>query len=259
MTKENILNERYFLKANDSDKLQDLLSQVFEKANTDGVELFNPSNLIIEDENGNTAIDDSNADVTEVVIFPIKTGKGDDAKITYEVVAKIPTFEEVLKNDIGLNFLKNSYYKDVIRKISDGIRTSVISKTEYKAPCSVSEFLSVSRATTGSQAFKKLVASLIKALQAKLARIPTAQAVLTQKTMLEAMKCEDLAQTVYPFLIDKTTGKTKLDDMLKNIREKLLSAGEPTNAVDELLATRHSATMEDIEEVSDFDVDSMDF
>ena len=258
--KTNILAESYIFDLSEKEKIAETIGKLQQAclAANPPVDLVDASGIIQTDENGDVILNLGDENTHRLQIFPISDGRGEQSHIVYSVMAITPKFDRVLESDLGMNFLKQAYDNVVTKKIRDNVRNAYANKRVYTAPRSVEDFLSTSRAVTGSEAFKKIVADLVKGLREKFKKYPSANAVITQKTLIEAFKCEALAKQVFSFMIDKTTGDTILGKILEGVKAKLANAGEPTNVVDEMLATRMQTEIAEEEDTNDLlDVDSL--
>lgn len=262
MTKEKRLIEvNNVLELNDENKIAEVITKLQEECSAANppVEMVDASGIVTTDSKGNTILNLGDAETHVLQTFPIYDGRGEGSQLNYCVLAITPKFDVVLKSEIGMNFLKQSYDAAVIKKIRDNVRNAAANKRVYTAPRTVEDFLTASRATTGSEAFKKIVAELCPALRKRFAKFPSANAVITQKTIIEAMKNEALAQQVFSFMIEPESGKTIFDKLLTNIKSKLVAANEPTAVVDRMIKTRNQMTIADENDESEelFNVDDL--
>lgn len=258
---KSILAESMVLDLNDKEKIADVIGKLQDactQANPP-VELVDASAIVqtVENENGEqeTVLNLGDPESHQLIIFPIMDGRGETARIVYSVLAVVPTFDVAINSQIGKDFLKQAYMSVVTKKVRDNVRNAVANKRVYTAPKSIEDFLSTQRASTGSEAFKKLIADLVPALREKFKKFPTAKTVITQKTLIEAFKCEALAKQVFSFMVNPETGDTILGGILENVRKKLDSLGESTVLVDQMLATRLQTEIADESENGDNDGD----
>lgn len=262
---KSIIEENLILDLNDKEKIAETIGKIQEaclQANPQ-VELVDASGIVqtVKNENGEleTTLNLGDPETHQLITFPIFDGRGETAKLVYSVIAIVPRFEIALSTEVGKNFLKQSYEAVVIKKVRDNVRNAAANKRVYTAPISVEDFLSTSRATTGSEAFKSIVADLVKGLRERFKKFPTANAIITQKTLIEAFKSEALAKQVFSFMVNPQTGETILGGILEKVREQLANKGEPTVLVDSMLATRNQTTIdESADESADlFDLDGL--
>lgn len=221
-------------------------------ANEQGATVYDCSGLIKTDEQGQTTIDLSRAGTHELHIIPTYSS-GEDKKLTNIAIAIAPKFDEVLKSEIGLDYLKNSYLAKIIKRIRDNLRIAILENRDYSVPVEIADFLATSRASSNSEEFKKAVAQLVKMLSEKFCKkYPYAKALLTAKTMLQALANESFAKQVYPFLINKE-GNTILAKWLENTKQDFIAKGYNVAEIDNLLSTRDSAVLEEVDEETSVD------
>lgn len=240
--------------SDESNVMQELQKMQETVNNTAGAVVYDVSNIFGQDESGNTTIDLSRKDTHDLLLIP--TYSSDDAKklVNYAVVLT-PKFDEVVKSEIGLKFLQDTYASKVVKKIRDNLRQAILDgKTEYKAPVEIADFLSPSRAPSQSAEFKEAIKNLVAMLLQKFGgKIPSAKAVLTQKMMTSALSNESLAKSVYPFLIGKD-GNTILDKWLDATIADFEKRGINTNELIGIKETRHNVVDDDADEI---DVDDL--
>ena len=94
--------------------------------------------------------------------------------------------------------------------------------------------------------FKKAVAELTKALQAKFAKLPQAKLLLTQKTVLTAINNEAFAIKYLPFCVKKD-GESIFGKWLEVKISEFEKAGKPTNDLKAISETRLTATLDESE------------
>ena len=244
--------ETQILSLSNGQAVAEALQNVQQAANEQGATVYDCSGLIKTDEQGNTTIDLSRAGTHEMHIIPTYSS-GEDKKLTNIAIAIAPKFDEVLKSEIGIDYLKNSYLAKIIKRIRDNLRIAILENREYSVPVEIADFLSTSRASSNSEEFKKAVAALVKMLIEKFCKkYPYAKSLLTAKTMLQALANESFAKQVYPFLINKE-GNTILAKWLENTKKDFIAKGYNVSEIDNLLSTRDSAVLEEVEEETDVD------
>lgn len=222
------------------------LAEVQEEVNNDGAVIYDVSGVI--DDSGN--VDFSKAATHDLQIIPTFSSD-ENKKLVNVALALTPKFDEVLKSEIGLKYLSDSYFAKVVKRIRDNLRQAIYEGREYKIPVDVADFLAPSRQPSQSNELKKAIAELVKMLIAKFAtKYPYAKPLLTAKTMTSAIANESFAKQVYPFLIGKD-GKTILDKWLANTKEAFAKNGLPTSEIDSLIETRHNVEVSTDESEAD--------
>lgn len=249
MTNETKL-DTMTLPLTDETAIVNKLKEVQEIALKSNAQIYDCSKIIVANPDGSQSLDLSRAATHDLQIIPIYSS-GEDKKLTNVAIAIAPKFDEVLKSDIGLEYLKNSYLAKIIKRIRDNLRIAILENREYSVPTEIADFLTTSRASGNTEEFKKAVSALVKMLIEKFTRkYPYAKNLLTSKTMIQALANESFAKQVYPFLINKE-GNTILAKWLENTKAEFLNKGFDVSTIDNMLATRDSAIIED---VSDEDV-----
>jgi ribosomal protein S17E len=220
---------------------------------TPDCKVYDVSGVFGEDDEGNTTVNFSYADTHNLQIIPTYSSDA-SKKLVNVAIAITPKFDEVIKSEIGLKYLQDSYTAKVIKKIRDNLRQAILDgKAGYKMPVEISDFLSPSRAPSQSNELKEAIKNLVKMLLEKFgSKYPVAKQVLTQKMMASALASEQVAAQVYPFLIGKD-GKTILDKWLEATKADFEKRGVNTSELVGLLETRHNV----VESDDDVDVDDL--
>lgn len=248
MTNETKRNNRasqvQYIRFDDSE-LASKLAEIEKTATESQANIYDVSDVIIRHEDGTAELDTAQAETHQLIIIPNYDSTDENRLVSY-TIGLIPLFETILNSEIGLNYLKSSYYARVIKKIRDNLRIAINDNREFKLSRDVAEFCTTSRAGNGggSEELKKAVAELCKGLIAKFAKsLPYAKSVLTQKNMLIALNNEQFAKSVYPFLITKD-GNTILDKWLDSTIAKFTANGTPTAELVNIKEIRHTAKLE---------------
>lgn len=166
-------------------------------------------------------------------------------KLAYYMIGFIPTFDALLNDKAGKEYLSNQYDIRTIKRIRDNQRLAIADGRQFVLATNISDFVAVSRAGTGiSDIFKKLVAELTKALQKKFEKLPQAKMLLSQKTVLTALNNEAFAQKYLPFCV-KADGKSIFGKWLELQIANLEKDGKPTADLQNILQTRETAELDD--------------
>ena len=249
MTESNKL-ETMTIALSDEQNVVNKLKEVQDIATKSNAQIYDCSKIIVANEDGSQSLDLSRAATHDLQIIPIYSS-GDDKKLTNVAIALAPKFDEVMKSEIGIEYLKNSYLAKIIKRIRDNLRIAILENREYSVPVEIADFWTTSRASGNTEEFKKAVSALVKMLIEKFTKkYPYARNLLTAKTMIQALSNESFAKQVYPFLINKE-GNTILAKWLENTKAEFNQKGYNTAEIDNMLATRDSAI---IEEVADEDI-----
>lgn len=237
--RNNRLNTILTLDLSDSEKVLSELKNIQTETETAGAVIYDVSGVITD----SGEVDFSKAATHNLQVIPTFS-TDEDKKLINVALALTPKFEEVLKSDIGLKYLADSYFSKVIKRIRDNLRQAIFEGREYKIPVDVADFLAPSRQPSQSNELKKAIAELVKMLIAKFAtKYPYAKPLLTAKTMTSAIANESFAKQVYPFLIGKD-GNTILDKWLENTKANFSKSGIPTGELDSLIETRHNVEVD---------------
>lgn len=252
--RNNRVNDIVTLDLNNKDSVFSELQKVQEQVNaTPNCKIFDVSGVFGEDEEGNTTIDFSLADTHDLQIIP--SYSSDEKKQLVNVaIALTPKFDEVLKSEIGLKYLKDSYFAKVIKKIRDNLRQAILDGREYHLATEISDFLTPSRQPSQSAELKEAISNLVKMLVAKFAtKMPYTKPLLTIKTMTAAISNESFAKQVYPFLICKD-GETILNKWLDSTIADFEKRGVNTS---ELIAIKDTRMTEAEPESDNVDIDDL--
>lgn len=224
----------------DDEKTLARLAEIQNEAEQANAAIYDVSGIV--DESGNLKTD--RAETHDLQIIP--TFSADESKKLVNVaLALTPKFSEVMKSEIGLKYLSDSYFSKVIKRIRDNLRQAIVEGKSYSLPLEIADFLTTSRAPSQSAELKRAIAELVKMLVVKFAtKYPYAKPLLTAKTMASALANEAFAKQVYPFLIAKD-GNTILQKWLESTKQAFASKGIATAEIDSLLETRLTAELDD--------------
>lgn len=233
------------LSLTDVEKTTARLAEIQAEAQEANAVIYDVSNIV----NDEGALDLTRAETHDLQVIP--TFSADENKTLVNVaLALTPKFDEVIKSEIGIKYLSDSYFSKVIKRVRDNLRQAIFEGKQYKLPIEIADFLSTSRAPSQSAELKRAIAELVKMLVAKFAtKYPYAKPLLTAKTMTSALANEAFAKQVYPFLIAKD-GTTILQKWLENTKAQFIKSGIATAEIDSLLETRLTAEVEADEEDS---------
>ena len=172
-------------------------------------------------------------------------------KLSYYIVGYVPTFEALAENPQGLDYLKSQFEIRTIKRIRDNQRLAIADGRSFTLATEIGDFVAVSRAGSGiGEEFKKAIAELTKALQAKFAKLPQAKLLLTQKTVLTAVNNEAFAVKYLPFCVKKD-GESIFGKWLENKIAEFTASGKPTADLQAIAETRLTATLDESEESAD--------
>lgn len=168
-------------------------------------------------------------------------------KLSYYIVGYVPTFSALANDPQGLEYLKSQFEIRTIKRIRDNLRLAIADGRTFTLATEIVDFVQVSRAGSGiGEDFKKAVAELTKALQAKFSKLPQAKLLLTQKTVLTAINNEQFAIKYLPFCVKKD-GESIFGKWLEVKIAEFEQSGKPTNDLRAIADTRLTATLDESE------------
>lgn len=237
---------------NQAQVLQEL-QKVQELADSTGCVVYDLSDIFGKDENGNTTVNFGLAKTHDLQVIPTYSAD-EDKKLVNIALALTPKFSEVLNSDLGLEYLKQSYFSRVIKKIRDNHRQAILDGKQYHLSTDLSDFLTTTRQPSQSAELREAISNLVKMLVAKFAtKLPYAKPLLTIKTMTSALSNEAFAKQVYPFLIGKD-GNTILDKWIDSTIADFESRKIATSELIAIKESRHNIVENDSD---DMEVDDL--
>lgn len=208
---------------------------------TSGANVYNINKIV--DDNGDLISYGENYDL---YIIPQYDAEQKD-KLSYYIVGYVPTFGALANDSQGMEYLKSQFEIRTIKRIRDNLRLAIADGRTFTLATAISDFVAVSRAGSGiGEDFKKAVAELTKALQAKFAKLPQAKLLLTQKTVLTAINNEAFAIKYLPFCVKKD-GESIFGKWLEVKIDEFEKAGKPINDLRAIAETRLTATLDESE------------
>lgn len=210
-----------------------------------GATVYNVNKIV--DDNGDLIDYGANYDL---FIIPQYDAEQKD-KLSYYITGYVPTFEALADNPQGLDYLKSQFEIRTIKRIRDNQRLAIADGRSFTLATDIGDFVQVSRAGSGfGEEFKKAVAELTKALQAKFAKLPQARLLLTQRTILTAINNEAFAVKYLPFCVKKD-GASIFGKWLENKIAEFTASGKPTADLQAIADTRLTATLDESEDAAD--------
>ena len=138
MTESNKL-ETMTIALSDEQNVVNKLKEVQDIATKSNAQIYDCSKIIVANEDGSQSLDLSRAATHDLQIIPIYSS-GDDKKLTNVAIALAPKFDEVMKSEIGIEYLKNSYLAKIIKRIRDNLRIAILENREYSVPVEIADF-----------------------------------------------------------------------------------------------------------------------
>ena len=208
---------------------------------TSGSNVYNINKLV--DDSGDLINYGENYDL---YIIPQYDAEQKD-KLSYYITGYVPTFGALANDSQGMEYLKSQFEIRTIKRIRDNLRLAIADGRTFTLATAIADFVAVNRAGSGiGEDFKKAVAELTKALQAKFSKLPQAKLLLTQKTVLTAINNEVFAVKYLPFCVKKD-GASIFGKWLEVKIDEFEKAGKPTNDLRAIYETRLTATLDESE------------
>lgn len=208
---------------------------------TGGATVYNVNKIV--DEQGDLI---SYGESYDLYIIPQFDSENKD-KLSYYIVGYVPTFGALASDSQGLEYLKSQFEIRTIKRIRDNQRLAIADGRTFTLATTISDFVAVSRTGSGiGEEFKKAIAELTKALQAKFAKLPQAKLLLTQKTVLTAINNEAFAIKYLPFCVKKD-GESIFGKWLEVKIAEFEQSGKPVNDLKAIIETRLTATLDESE------------